>query len=137
MNMKTLIAIFMLAGLVVVSGCWSTQESTQGGIAPVNEEFSITVPSTTTIKQGEQAAITVTLNRGAFFKRDVQLDLKADGIAILPTEILVKASDKPDVKVQLTVAKIAAIGDYRVSVTGTPSSGKAASTVFIVKVIAQ
>ena len=134
--MKTLIAIFMMAGMIAVSGCWSTS-SNQGGTVSVDESFSITVPSSVTVNQGEQANINVILNRGAFFKRDVQLDLKVDGIAIAPTNILVKSSDKADVKVQITAAKTAAIGDYRLSVTGTPTTGQPASTVCIVKVIAQ
>ena len=134
--MKTLIAIFMMAGMIAVSGCWSTS-SNPGGTVSVDESFSITVPSSVTVKQGEEANMTVNLNRGAFFKRDVQMDLKATGISLSPTSILVKASDKPEVKVQVTAAKTAAIGDYRVSVMGTPSTGQPASTVFIVKVIAQ
>ncbi|HCE46043.1 MAG TPA: hypothetical protein DET40_21060 [Lentisphaeria bacterium] len=126
----------MMAALITVSGCWSTQNSSQGGIAPVNEEFSITVPSSSTIKQGEDATVDVTLNRGAAFKQDVQLDIKADGISVTPKYVLVKASDKPEVKVKIAAAKNAAIGEYPVNVKGTPASGKATSTEFKVKVVA-
>jgi hypothetical protein len=41
------------------------------------------------------------------------------------------------VECQVAVARDAAIGDYRVMVTGTPSTGTATSTVFIVTVAAQ
>ena len=133
--MKTLIAIFMMAALVTASGCWNTT-SNQGGIASVDEGFSITVPSSSTIKQGEEATVTVSLNRGASFKRDVQLDLKADGISVTPRDILVKASDRPDVQVKIAAAKDAAIGEYPVSVKGTPATGKSTSTEFKVKVVA-
>ena len=133
--MKILFAIFMMMALITASGCWSTKESNQGGISPVNEEFSITVPSSSTVKQGEEVAVTVSLKRGAYFKRDVQLDLKADGISLTPTNIIVRASDKPDVKIQIAVAKDAAVGEYPVSVKGTPSTGKTASTEFTVKVV--
>ena len=127
--MKTLAAIFMLMALVTVSGCWNT--SNQGGTAPVNEEFSITVPSSTTVKQGQEAIIDISLKRGSDFKRDVQLDLKADGINLSPGNILIKANDKPEVQIKIN----AAIGDYPVSVKGTPTSGLPASTEFTIKVV--
>ncbi len=136
--MKTLIKIFTLAALLAASGCSSaTNVSSAGGIVPVNEEFSITVPATNTVKQGGNTAVTVLLNRGPYFKRDVQLDTKTDGISVTPGAILVKASDKPDVQLQVNVARDAAIGDYRVAVTGTPETGAPTSTAFIVNVVAQ
>ena len=135
--MKTPIAIVMMLALLASTGCQSSNVSSQGGIAPINEAFSITVPKSTTIKQGSDAVVTVMLNRGDYFKQDVQLDIKTDGIAITPSSVLVKASDKPDVECQVAVARDAAIGDYRVMVTGTPSTGTATSTVFIVTVAAQ
>jgi len=134
--MKTLIAISMMAALITTSGCWSTQNSNQGGIAPVNEEFSVTVPSSSTIKQGEDVTIAVTLNRGAAFKQDVQVEFKADGISVTPKDVLVKASDKPELLVKIAVDAKAAIGEYPVTVKGTPETGKAASTEFKVKVVA-
>ena len=126
----------MMAGLIAVSGCWST-ESNKGGIASVDESFSITVPSSVTVKQGEEVTITISLNRGVYFKRDVQLDLKVDGISVMPTSVLVKASDKPEAQVKIMAAKTAAIGNCLVSVKGTPTTGQPASTTFTVKVIAR
>jgi len=134
--MKNLIAIFMMLVLITASGCWwTTNESSQGGIASGDKEFSITVPSSSTVKQGQEVTITVTLNRGDYFKQDVQLDLKADGISIMPKHILVKASDRPDVQVKITADKNAALGDYRASVKGTPSTGQATSAEFTLKVV--
>lgn len=124
----------MMAGMIAVSGCWSTS-SNQGGTVAVDESFSITVPSSVTIKQGEEATVNVSLNRGAYFKRDVQLDLKTNGISLTPSNVMVKASDKAEVKVQIAVSKTAAIGEYRVSVLGTPATGQTASTTFTVKVV--
>ncbi len=135
MNMRTLIAISMLFALITTSGCWNT--SSQGGTAPVNEEFSITVPSSITIIQGETATATATLNRGAYFKRDVQLNITTDSIGVTPGSILVKASDKPDVQIKITVPKNAALGEYRVSIKGTPATGQSTTTAFTVKVVAQ
>jgi len=135
--MKTPIAIVMLLALLTTAGCQSTNSSNQGGIAPINEEFSITVPSPNTVKQGGSNTVTVMLNRGAYFKQDVKLVLETKGIGLTPSSLLVKASDKPAVPIEVNVSRDAAIGDYRVTVTGTPEKGASTSTVFIVSVVAQ
>jgi uncharacterized membrane protein len=125
----------MLA-LLAVAGC-GTQNSPQGGTIARDEEFSISVSTPYTIKQGADQVVKVVLNRGAYFKRDVQLKIKAEGIVVNPTGILVKGSDKPEVEVQISVARDAALGSYRVAVQGTPETGEPTSTEFIVNVIPQ
>jgi hypothetical protein len=136
-NMKTLIAICMMLALMAGSGCQSTKVSGQGGIVPVNEEFNITVPASNTVKQGAETTIAVSLNRGAYFKRDVQLDIQAEGIRVTPSNVLIKASDKPDVKLHIAADRDAALGEYPVSVKGTPTIGEPTSIKFTVKVVAQ
>ena len=121
--------------LVTAGGCM-TNESSKGGVVQVNEEFSITVPATTTVKQGTEATIVVMLNRGAYFKRDVRLELKTDGITVSPKSVLIAASDRPDAQFQIVTTGDTALGDYRVAVTGMPENGKPAATVFVVKVVA-
>ncbi|OGV36561.1 MAG: hypothetical protein A2020_10180 [Lentisphaerae bacterium GWF2_45_14] len=135
--MKNLIAIFMMLVLITASGCWSTKESDQGGISSGNQEFSIIVPSSTTVKQGDETTVTVSLKRGAYFKQDVKLDIEANGIGVKPNYVLIKASDVPDAKIRVIVGASAALGEYRVSVKGTPTTGNATSAVLIVKVVAQ
>ena len=132
--MKTLIAMFMMLALLFVTGCWNT--SNKGGVAPTYEQFSVTVPSSVTIKQGEIKNVTVSLNRGSDFKQDVQLDVKADDISVTPTSILVKSSDNPDAQVQVAALKNAALGNYIFTVKGTPTNGKPTSTVCTVVVVA-
>ena len=132
--MKTLMAVFMVLTLMTASGCQSTKASKQGGIAPVNEQFNIVVPTSSTIKQGAGTTVTVSLNRGAYFKRDVKLDFETQGIHVAPNNVMVKASDTPDVFLQITADKDAALGEYSVSVTGTPTSGEPTSVKFMVKV---
>jgi len=129
--------MIMTLALLTATGCHSTQESRTGGIAPTNEAFSITVPKSNSVKQGTNTALTVVLNRGGDFKRDVQLDITTTGITITPNHILVKASDKPEVICQIAVARDASIGDYHVTVTGTPTTGETTSTIFTVSVAAQ
>jgi len=134
--MKTLITMFMMVALITLTGCWNTT-SNKGGIAPTHEQFSISVPSPMTIKQGITETITISIKRDVDFKQDVQLELKANGISVMPTNILVKSGDKPDVKIQITASSDAAIGNYIVSVKGTPEKGQPTSAGCLVTIIAQ
>ena len=127
----------ILMGLVMVSGCATTQKSEPGGILPLDEGFSLTVPTTSTLKQGANLPITIVLNRGAYFKRDVKLYVNTDGISVTPKYVVIKASDKAEVQLQITAARDAAIGEYRVEVKGIPETGDTASTIFTVTVTAQ
>jgi uncharacterized membrane protein len=133
--MKAAFAILGMVALIAVFGC--TRKSPRGGIVPRDEGFSITVPKFNTIRQGADATVVVSLNRGAYFKRDVQLDITAGDIGVTPSSVLVKASDVPDVQLKIVVPRDAAIGEHRVSVRGTPETGGPTSVEFTVKVVAQ
>ena len=135
-KLKTLAAIFLALTLLTATGCRTTNVSSKGGFT-LDEHFSITVPAQSTVKQGAATPIIIVLNRGPYFKRDVQLDIKTEGIDVTPNSVLVKASDKPEVQLQIAASREAALGEYRVTVTGTPTTGKPAVTLFIVKVLAQ
>lgn len=135
--MKTVTTMCLMMAVLAVSGCQFTKKSSQGGIVPLKQEFSITVPASVTIKQGAHATFAISLNRGADFKQDVELYINAEGISVTPSYVLVKASDKPDVPFQITVARDTAIGEYRVMVKGMPVTGDSTATVFTVKVLAQ
>ena len=137
--MKSAIAIFITLALVAVCGCSFTTKSPQGGIVPQDEGFSITIPTSITVKQGASMAVAVSLARGAYFKQDVELDIavKPAGISVIPTDVLVKASEKPDVELQIVAAREAALGDYRVTVTATPETGKPTAAEFTVTVVVQ
>ena len=132
--MKTLLAVFMTLALVTGLGCQSTKASVQGGIAPVNEQFSIVVPTSNTVKQGAETNVAVSIKRGAYFKQDVKLEIKAEGIHVTPSNVLVLASDLPDVSLLVRADKDAALGGYDVSVKGTPTIGESTSIQFTVKV---
>jgi uncharacterized membrane protein len=126
-------AIVMLSSLMVALGC----ESPRGGGMSGGEGFKIGTPAlTTTIKQGETASVTISLNRGEYFKRDVTLEIKASkGISVEPTQALVRGNEKPDVSLRITAAKDANLGEYKIFVKGTPQTGEATSTEFTVKVV--
>ena len=133
-EMKTVMAIVMVLVMVTVSGC---NTSPQGGSVAKGEGFKIAVPTLDTkLKQGEVQSVTVSLERGDYFKQDVKLQIEASkGISVEPTSVIVKASEKPDVQLRITAAQNAAIGEYHVSVKGIPKTGESTSTTFAVKVV--
>ena len=132
--MKTAFAIVMSLSLVAVVGCTSPR----GGGMSSDEGFKITKPIfETKVKQGETQSVSISVNRGDQFKREVTLEIKAsDGIKVEPSQITIKANEKPDVSFRVTAAKDAAIGEYKVFVKGTPESGEATSMEITVKVVA-
>jgi len=134
--MKITIAMLMAMALTAFVGCQSS--GSRGGGMAENEGFKIAVPTFgTDIKQGETQNVTVSLDRGESFKQDVKLRLKTtEGITVDPTSVWVKASDKPDVQLRIAASKDAALGEYRIHVTGTPETGEPSSADFSVKVVA-
>lgn len=137
-QMKTASAIVLMLALTVVSGCYTVQsKSAEGGSTLKGESFKISVPYfKTKIKQGETRTVSISLKRGDYFRQDVKLGIEAaDGISVEPAKILIKGSDSPDVQLMITASRNAALGEYRVYVTGTPTTGEATSTEFDVKVV--
>jgi len=136
-KMKNAITIVLTLALMAIFGCESS--SPRGGSVRKGEGFKIAVPKLSTeIKQGEVQSVAISLERGDYFKQDVTLQIKSStGIRIEPTNFVIKASDRPDVQLRITAAQNAALGEYRVSVTGTPKTGESTSTEFNVKVVAQ
>ncbi len=135
--MKTVMTTVMTLALAAAFGCQSI--SPRGGTVSRDQGFSIVVPSSAPeVKQGEVQTVTVILQRGESFKRDVKLEIKpSKGISIDPTNVTVKGSDKPEVQLRITAGKKADLGEYRVSVKGTPDTGEPTSVEFTVKVVAQ
>lgn len=134
--MKIAMGIMTVATLVLVAvvGCMSPR----GGGMSGDEGFKISVPTfTTDVKQGDRQTISVTVQREKFFKQDVKLQISASkGITVAPTDVLVKASDTPEVQLQIAAPKDAALGEYRVHVKGTPTTGLPAAIEINVKVVA-
>jgi uncharacterized membrane protein len=132
--MKNAIMIVMALALITAFGC---SMSPRGGGMTKDLGFQIAVPTfTTNVKQGEVQNVTLSLHRGDYFKQDVRLELKTTaGLSIDPSNILVKASDVPDVQFRISAAKDAALSEYRVNVTATPANGQPTSVQFIVRVV--
>lgn len=137
--MKNVIAITTILTLVLAAVSLAT-DSPKGGSVAKGEGFNISVPTfDTKVKQGETQAVTISLERGDSFKQDVTLQIKlskGEGISVDPAKVTIKASDKPGAQINITVPKDAALGEYKVSVKGTPTTGEATSVEFNVKVVA-
>ena len=135
--MKKVIAIMVVLTLVLATVSRGA-DSPKGGSVAKGEGFKIAVPTfDTKVKQGETQTVTIKLQRGESFKQDVKLQIEAaKGISVDPAKVLVKASDKPDVQLMITAPKNTALGEYKVSVTGTPTTGEPTSVEFKVNVIA-
>jgi uncharacterized membrane protein len=134
--MKTAMVITVIATLALVGFCGCM--SPRGGGLAEDTGFKISVPTfTTDVKQGDRQTISVTLQREKFFKQNVRLQTSASsGISVTPADILVKASEAPEVQLQIAAPKDAALGEYRVNVKGTPETGLPASIEIKVKVVA-
>jgi hypothetical protein len=133
--MKTAITIVMTLGLAALCGCQAS--SPRGGRTAKDEGFKIVIPAFNAhVKQGEVRAVTVSLRRGEYFKQEVNLQIQASaGISVDPTDVLVKASESPDVLLRIATTQDTALGAYHVTVIGTPKTGKPTSTAFTVRVV--
>jgi uncharacterized membrane protein len=136
--MKKVIAIMVVLTLALTIVSYGT-DSPKGGSVAKGEGFKIDVPTfDVKVKQGETQSVAIKLQRGESFKQDVKLEIVTakGGISVSPEKVLVKASDKPEVDLTITVPKEAALGEYKISVTGTPTTGEPTSVEFTVKVVA-
>ena len=136
--MKKLIAITLVLTLALVAVSRGT-DSPKGGSVGEGEGFKIDVPTfSTDVKQGEIEKVAISLQRGDSFKQDVKLEIKlvkGEGLTFDPASFLIKAGDQPDVQLSVIVAKKAAIGEYIISVTGTPTTGEPTSVEFNVDIV--
>jgi uncharacterized membrane protein len=148
--MNKFVAAFLCTALAVSGGCQQNKSAPGGpgapggkgpavkGTNPKEDTFTISTPSgTTDIKQGQTKEVTITVDRGKQFKQDVKLELSSDtpGLTIKPTTAELKASEtNTALKFTLDAAKTAAVGEHKVTVKATPTSGAATEESFNVKI---
>jgi uncharacterized membrane protein len=125
----------VVLGLVAMASLIGCKKSESGGGAG-NDTFKVVVPAIATdVKQGELAAVKVSIERGDGFKRSVKLEFKSStGITVDPSSTTIQPSDKGDVQLKISAAKDAPIGDSKVLVKGTPDKGESTDTDFKVTV---
>ncbi len=134
--MKAIMALALTLALASICGCRSS--SPKGGVTEKEQGFATQVRRTMGIKQGDVEIVKVSLKRGDYFKQDVRLQVGVpEGLAVDPNDVLVKASDKPDVELRVTADTDAALVKYRVSIRATPVTGNPTSDELIVEVKAR
>jgi uncharacterized membrane protein len=133
--MRTALSIVMTFAMAIGLGC---RYSPRGGGMSSDEGFTISVPAATTqLKQGDAKTIEVSLHRGSYFKHDVKLEVRpSSGIYVDPSEVTVRAGDKPKAEIRIEAPKAAALGEYKVEVKGIPETGETTKVDFTVKVVA-
>jgi uncharacterized membrane protein len=117
---RTLVTLAVVGAAMLV-GCASPEGGQMG-----DHGFKIVVPMFDVgVKQGETATTKVWLDRGKYFKQDVDLAMTVDpGISVEPEKATVLASEKAEVYLQITAPLDAALGEYRVHIEGTPQEGQ-------------
>src|SRR5262249_45267032 len=114
------------------------QRESGGGLlgGKKSDEFRISAPlSTTRVKHGETKTVKVSLNRGKNFHQNVKLTFDAPkGLKVDPPSAEIKASDKDEIEVRISVEKDAPAGDHTIKIVGTPDKGDSTSVDMKVKV---
>jgi uncharacterized membrane protein len=143
--MKTLCAGLVLVASAAFLGCETKSTSggpgakdsnRTGGLTQPENTFSLKPPMlSTTIKQGETHAVTISIDRGKNFDKDVALkfDDLPKGVTIEPASPTIKHGDK-EAKVDVKAADDAALGDHVIKVVGHPSEGPDATHEMKIKV---
>jgi uncharacterized membrane protein len=138
--MKVFWSGLTVMGLVVAAGC--NTSSTGGGTGPRGESlgtFTLKGPVTsTTVKQKEEKAVKVTVDRSKDFKEDIVFTTAVEpgdkdvSATVSPKDL--KFSDSAEVTVTVKAGDKAAKGDYIVKVTAKPAKGKTTDLDFKVNV---
>lgn len=133
--MKKLAMLIATGAVFTLYGC--SQDSTPGGpgtalpesekpmIGQTDNTFTLDVPMmSTSVKQGEMDTVTIGISRGTNFSQDVSLkfDNVPTGVTIEPASARIPKTEE---NVELTVhaGANAALGDFVVKVTGSPTEG--------------
>jgi len=109
-------------------------------IGESKETFSLRTPVlSTSVKQGETKSASIAISRGTNFDDDVQLSFSGlpTGVTLDPSTTTIKHDEK-EAKINVVAADDAAIGDFKVTVTGHPmKSGPDATNEFKLSVSAK
>lgn len=133
---SNVVRVFLLCGLGMLSFSGAGCQSSRGGGVSAGEGFKFNTPPTMTLKQGEVQSVELTVVREERFKRDVTVDIRATrGLEVTPTRVLLTAAGVPTVNMRIAASRNAAIGEHRVFIEGTPATGEATSTEFVVQVV--
>lgn len=134
--MKPLICGAVVASLLAL-GC--TKESGKGGPGAGSQQsedvFTLKVPKTINVKQGETKKVKITVDRGRMFDQSVKLTIKApQGVELTPAAGKSAEVKKGETEREFVVkaGKNAKAGKHTVQVSGKPQSGAEAIVMFTI-----
>ncbi|MEK6261659.1 MAG: hypothetical protein AABP62_23920 [Planctomycetota bacterium] len=151
--MKTLHAGLVAMALVALNGC---TQGTPGGpgmsktpgttttankpiLGQAEDTFNLSVPvMSSSLKQGEQTEATIGIKRAKNFDQDVSLQF-ADvptGVTVEPASPMIKHGDT-DAKITFKAGDEAPLGNFKVKVTGHPTTGSDAQIEFKLAIAAK
>jgi hypothetical protein len=154
--MKALCTGLVIVSLVGLVGCTgsstgSSEKHVGGPGASTNpsqkeplfgageNEFKLKTPTLAVrLKQGESKQFTIGIDRGKNFDEDVKLTFEGSpdipkGLTFAPAAPTIKHGDK-DETITAKAADDAAVGEFKIRVTGHPTKGKDATDTFEVKI---
>ncbi len=100
------------------------------------DSFTLSMPGSTTLKQGEEQTVLVGIKRDKTFDQDVALNFgdMPKGVTLKPEAPMIKQGSA-EAQVAITAAKDASLGNFDVKVTGHPAKGADASNDFKLTVV--
>jgi hypothetical protein len=131
--------------LIAVVGC--SNQGTPGGpgatdakakspfYGQANDTFTLSVPHLSSLKQGDAQTAVIGIKRGKNFDEDVTVtfgDLPK-GVTLEPASPVIKHGDA-EAKITLTAEDEAALGDFKIKVTGHPTKGGDATNELLLTV---
>ena len=137
--MKRFIATLSMMTLVAAVGCGDKSkpggpgttgtDKNQPVVGTADNTFTLDVPNSVSLKQGESKEEKITIKRGKNFDQDVALTFNnlPAGVTITPADASLKKSDK-EILVRVVAAADAAIGDFTVRIVGKPGTGADATS---------
>ncbi len=143
--MRTATWILFASAVLAVAGCNDKNRAGGPGVTASDRSktlgtadatFELDPPNlTTNVKQGESKVISIGIKRGKNFDQDVKLSFEnvPNGVVLDPLTPTIKKSDT-ETKITVKAADDAALGKYELRITGTPTTGAAASNTVKINV---
>lgn len=144
--MKKLFAVLpMLALVTIAAGCVQGKPGGPGtdgknpSIGQAEDTFNLSVPILSpSLQQGEQTEAIVGIKRAKNFDEDVTLEFSdlPKGVSVEPASPMIKHGDK-GAKFIFKADEQAALGDFKIKVTGHPSKGSDAEVGLSLEIAAK
>jgi hypothetical protein len=142
--MKRSFTCLLAVALVALVGCGGKDTACGPGASnatgkqplygQAENTFNLTAPSTS-LKQGETKAVSISIKRGTNFQEDVTLKFAdvPQGVTLDPVSPVIKHGET-ETKVTLKAAADASLGDFTIKVIGHPTKGADSSHEFKITV---